>query len=350
MGTRLALVLRSTVTISVTILFCLSIVSGQIDWADDDDDPGDILISSVCFIHKFLCFLAAILSLCDHVSIGPDVSHNNHSIVWNLELYISNSLTCVGCKPTNKGKSISSDNMRLLSSRKQNIKELFSSKNTKTIMLYSSVNIMHTLTLISCNWLWSSQIRLNFMILRFPSKMNNHANNLCACAAKTHTHLYRPKLCKTQTILIDSLLFFSFFLFPYQNFVTRSHTDKQIHIYLHINRKLHSTPHYRTTNIEILITKNLIKIFSNFSKSLACSIPESIYSGNHTLVAIRDIRLSCRFQCLQFRLKPFWGKLLHCLVILSQRFEMIGYTWFCGSEKVLENHCTGFSSVLISRL
>ncbi|KAJ6648000.1 hypothetical protein Bhyg_03225 [Pseudolycoriella hygida] len=60
--------------------------------------------------------------------------------------------------------------------------------------------------------------------------------------------------------------------------------------------KLHSTPHYRTTNIEILITKNLIKIFSNFSKSLACSIPESIYSGNYTLVAIRDIRLSCRFQ------------------------------------------------------
>ncbi|KAJ6640769.1 Ephexin-1 [Pseudolycoriella hygida] len=257
---------------------------------------GDILISSESFIHKFLCFLAAILSLCDHVSIGPDVSHNNHSIVWNLELYISNSLTCVGCKPTNKGKSISSDNMRLLSSRKQNIKELFSSKNTKTIMLYSSVNIMHTLTLISCNWLWSSQIRLNFMVLRFPSKMNNHANNLCACAAKTHTHLYRPKLCKTQTILIDSLLFFSSFLFPYQNFVTRSHTDKQIHIYLHINRKLHSTPHYRTTNIEILITKNLIKIFSNFSKSLACSIPESIYSGNYTLVAIRDIRLSCRFQ------------------------------------------------------
>ncbi|KAJ6639282.1 hypothetical protein Bhyg_12025, partial [Pseudolycoriella hygida] len=98
-------------------------------------------ISSVSFIHKFLCFLAAILSLCDHVSIGPDVSHNNHSIV-----------------------------------------------------------------------------------------------------------------------------------------------------------KLHSTPHYRTTNIEILITKNLIKIFSNFSKSLACSIPESIYSGNYTLVAIRDIRLSCRFQ------------------------------------------------------
>lgn len=49
MGARLALAFRSTATICIMALFCFSIVSGQIDWADDDDDPGKFYCYDYCY-------------------------------------------------------------------------------------------------------------------------------------------------------------------------------------------------------------------------------------------------------------------------------------------------------------